>query len=98
AAAEEWRKRFSQRQDPTDIPEASVAAANLTEGKISAAKLLVVLKLASSNNEARRLIQGGGVTIGPDREKVADVNATVAVVSGLIVRVGNRKVVRVRVE
>jgi tyrosyl-tRNA synthetase len=98
AAAEEWRKRFSQRQDPTDIPEAIVPAASLTEGKMPVAKLLVVLKLASSNNEARRLIKGGGVTIGPEREKIIDVNATIAVTSGLIVRVSNRKVVRVRVE
>jgi len=98
AAAEEWRKRFSQRQDPTDIAEVSLPAVNLTEGKMPVAKLLVALKLAASNNEARRLIQGGGVTIGPEREKITDVNATVAVTSGLIVRVGNRKVVRVRVE
>jgi tyrosyl-tRNA synthetase len=98
AAAEEWRKRFSQRQDPTEIPEESVPAASLTDGKMPVPKLLVALKLATSNNEARRSIQGGGVTIGPDREKITDVNATVAVTSGLIVRVGNRKVVRVRVE
>ncbi len=98
AAAEEWRKRFSQKQDPTDIPEAVVPAASLTDGKIAVSKLLVALKLAPSNNEARRLIQGGGVTLGPDREKVTDVNAVVLVTSGLIVRVGNRKVVRVRLQ
>ncbi|MGH7171607.1 MAG: tyrosine--tRNA ligase [Gemmataceae bacterium] len=98
ASAEEWRKRFSQRQDPTEIPEESVPAGNLTAGKMPVAKLLVALKLAASNNEARRLIQGGGVTIGPHREKITDVNATVAITSGLIVRVGNRKVVRVLVE
>jgi tyrosyl-tRNA synthetase len=98
AAAEEWRKRFSQRQDPTDIPEAVVPAANVTEGKMSVAKLLAALGLAASNKEARRLIEGGGVTLGPERTKVTDVNATVEVTSGLIVRVGNRKVVRVRVE
>ncbi len=97
AAAEEWRKRFSQRQDPTDIPEENVPAASLTDGKMPVAKLLVTLKLAASNNEARRLIQGGGVTIGPQREKITDVNAAIAVVSGLIVRVGNRKVVRILV-
>jgi tyrosyl-tRNA synthetase len=98
AAAEEWRKRFSQRQDPSDIPEESVPAAGLLDGKMPVTKLLVALKLAASNNEARRLIQGGGVTIGPDRERIADVNAVATVASGLIVRVGNRKVVRVRVE
>jgi tyrosyl-tRNA synthetase len=98
AAAEEWRKRFSQRQDPTDIPEQVVPTAGLTEGKMSVAKLLVALGLAASNKEARRLIEGGGVTIGLERAKVTDVNAAVEVTSGLIVRVGNRKVVRVRVE
>jgi tyrosyl-tRNA synthetase len=98
AAAEEWRKRFSQRQDPTDIPEVIVPSASLTDGKISVAKLLVALGLAASNKEAWRLIEGGGVTIGPERTKVTDDNATVEVTSGLIVRVGNRKVVRVRVE
>jgi tyrosyl-tRNA synthetase len=98
AAAEEWRKRFSQRQDPTDIPEEGVAKASLVEGKLPVAKLLVSLKLAASNNEARRLIQGGGVTIGPEREKITDVNATVTVATGLIVRVGNRKVVRIRLD
>jgi tyrosyl-tRNA synthetase len=96
AAAEEWRKRFSQKQDPTEIPEERIAVASLTDGKMPMAKLLVALKLATSNNEARRLIQGGGVTIGPDREKINDVNGVIAVADGLIVRVGNRKVVRVR--
>jgi tyrosyl-tRNA synthetase len=101
AAAEalaEWIKRNTNKQDPTEIPEVSLPAASLTDGKMPVFKLLVALKLAPSNNEARRLIQGGGVTIGPDREKVTDVNAMVAVVSGLIVRIGNRKVVRVRLE
>lgn len=97
-AMEEWIKRNTKREDPSEIPEVSISTAQLTDGKLAVSKLLVALKLAPSNNEARRLIQGGGVTLGPQREKVTDVNATAAVVSGLIVRVGNRKVVRVRVE
>jgi tyrosyl-tRNA synthetase len=98
-AAEEWRKRISNKQDPTDIAERSVPSASLTDGKLSVAKLLVALKLATSNNEARRLIQGGGVTIGPDREKVSDPNLAIALTPGLIVRVGgSRHVVRVRID
>jgi tyrosyl-tRNA synthetase len=95
-AQKEWEKRFSNRQDPTDIPDVSVSAASLADGKMPVPKLLVALGLASSNNEARRLIQGGGVTLGPDREKVTDPNLLVAVTSGLLVRVGNRKIARVR--
>jgi len=97
AAAEEWRKRFSRKQDPTEIPEASLPAANLTDGKMPVSKLLVALGLAKSNNDARRLIQGGGVTIGPDRERITDPNLSIEVTAGLIVRVGgSRRPVRVR--
>jgi tyrosyl-tRNA synthetase len=96
AAETEWVSRFSNKNDPTDIPEGEVPAASLTDAKLPATKLLVALKLAASNNEARRLIQGGGVTTGPDRHKVADPNALIAVTPGLIVRVGNRRVVRVK--
>lgn len=97
-AMAEWIKRNTKREDPSEIPEATLSKVHFTDGKMPVSKLLVALKLAPSNNEARRLIQGGGVTLGPEREKVTDVNAVLAVASGLIVRVGNRKVVRVRVE
>ena len=96
AAQAEWERRFSQRQDPTDIPEVEVPAGSLSDGKLPACKLLVALGLASSNNEARRLVQGGGVTLGEGRDKIADGNAALAVQTGLIVRVGSRRVVRVR--
>jgi hypothetical protein len=52
---------------------------------------------AASNNEACRLVQGGGVTVGPERTKLADGNAAIEAVSGLLLRVGSRKIVRVRV-
>jgi len=97
AAEVEWVKRNTEKQDPTDIPEAPIAAAKLTDGNLLIGKLLVEAGLAKSNSEGRRLVEGGGVTIGPDRTKVADPMANVAVTDGLILRVGNRKVVRLRV-
>jgi tyrosyl-tRNA synthetase len=95
AAAAEWERRFSQRQDPTDIEEGALPAAELADGKLPAFKLVALL-FGESNNAARRLIQGGGVTVGPDRAKVADPNQLIAVTPGLIVRVGSRRVKRVR--
>ena len=95
-ARAEWERRFSSRQDPTDIPEVVIPAAEVTDGRIWICKLLVLAGLAKSNNEARRAVEGGGVTIGPDREKATDPKANVSVPDGLIVRVGNRRVVRVR--
>jgi len=94
-ARKAWEERFSERKDPVDIPAVSLPRANLVDGGLPAGKLIVALKLASSGNEARRLIQQGGVTIGPDRRKVEDPNGVVPIETGLIVRVGSRKIVRV---
>jgi tyrosyl-tRNA synthetase len=96
AAAAEWRKRFSSRQDPTDIPEKQIAASELTDGKIWICKLLVLLGLATSNNEARRFVEGGGVNYGPDKTKVTDSKANISLTDGLIVRVGSKKIAKVR--
>jgi tyrosyl-tRNA synthetase len=95
-AAAEWERRFSQRQDPSDIPEKVIPASELVDGKMWTVKLLVLLELAKSNNEARRSVEAGAITIGPEREKATDPKANVLVTDGLIVRSGNRKVVRVR--
>jgi tyrosyl-tRNA synthetase len=94
----EWNKRFSQRQDPSEIPEKPIARTELTDGKIALAKLLVLLGLAKSNNDARRLIQGGGVTLGLDKSKASDPAENVEVTDGLIVRVGSKRVVKVRLK
>jgi tyrosyl-tRNA synthetase len=96
SAQADWEKRVSGGHDPDAIPEVRVAPSDLADGKAGICKLLVALALAKSNNEGRRLVEGGGVTIGSEREKMTDPKATVAVVDGLIVRVGNRKIVKVR--
>jgi tyrosyl-tRNA synthetase len=95
-AQQEWERRFSQNQDPQEIPEQDLLRGELQDGQIAAFKLLKSLDLAPSNAEARRLIQGGGMTIGPERTRIEDPNSKVAVTSGLVVRVGKRKIVRVR--
>jgi tyrosyl-tRNA synthetase len=96
AAATEWKKRNSERQDPSEVPEVTISSSELADGKIPAFRLLVLAGLVKSNNEARRTIAGNGMTIGPERETVTDANALLTVSTGLIVRVGNRRVVRIR--
>ena len=96
AARLEWEKRFSGKQDPTEIPEVRIAACDLKNGKLWICKLLVTGKLATSTSEAGRLVQQGGVTVGPDRIKITDSKAELEVVDGLLVRVGSRKIVRIR--
>jgi tyrosyl-tRNA synthetase len=92
----EWRRRFSCRQDPSDIPEVTIPSAELADGKLWVCKLLTLAGLAKSNNEARRHVQGGAVTVGSERTKISDPTAQFSVTDGLVVRVGNRQVRRVR--
>jgi tyrosyl-tRNA synthetase len=98
-AQTEWVKQHSQKQDPDEIPEKLIARNELVEGRLGICKLLVALEMAKSNNEARRLLgPNSGVTIGPDREKITDPNAILPVSDGLVVRVGSKRIVRVRLK
>lgn len=83
SASAEFARIFSQSQVPSDIPIVSLA-----EGELALPALLVQCKLASSNGEAKRLIEQGAVRI--DDERIADPRARVAVRSGMIVRAGKR--------
>ena len=96
AAAEGFRKR-AKGVDPDEIPEVAVSLPG--EGSprsTSLPHLLVALGFESSTSNARRTIEQGGVTVGPDRQVVKDPKAPVEVADGLIVRVGKHKIARVR--
>jgi len=97
AAAAEWDRRFSRREDPTEMEDKIVPLADTHAGRIGICKLLVLLGFAKSNNEARRYVQESAVTTGPERQKVTDPLSELAIsADGVIVRVGKRKVARVR--
>jgi tyrosyl-tRNA synthetase len=96
AAEQEWARRFSQRLDPTDIAEAPLSGDQLQDGEIAIGDLLVALKLASSKKDARRHVEAGAVTTGPDKTKITDPFAKVRVADGQIFRIGSRRVVKVK--
>lgn len=80
--------KFQKREIPEDIPELS-----LTAGAVLVS-LMIEQQLAPSKNEARRLIQGGGVKL--DGQKVSDVEAVLSYPSGasVVLQVGKRKFLR----
>jgi tyrosyl-tRNA synthetase len=90
-----WEKQFSQKQDPDSIPEVLIPADAATNG-MGLLKLLVAVGFCKSNNEARQKVTEGAVSIGPDRTKLTDPKATVALEDGLIVRLGSKKIAKVR--
>jgi len=94
-AQAEFERVFSQREIPEDMPDAVVPASELEDGKIKAAKLLTVTKMAPSGGEARRLVQQGAVTI--DGEKITDPLAAITPTDGAVLRVGKLKFARLKV-
>jgi tyrosyl-tRNA synthetase len=99
ATLADWNKQFGGggKQDPDNMDEVPIRAAKLIAGAMLAVDLIVESKLCASKGEARRKIEEGAFNYGPDRTKVADVKASVAVADGLVVRLG-RKVLRVRLQ
>jgi tyrosyl-tRNA synthetase len=97
-AADLFRRRAAG-EDPEVIPDVVLDADKLDqEGRLSAPILLKELYLESSTSNARRVIEQGGfsVSLAGRRQTITDVKALVFVSDGLIVRVGKRKIARVR--
>ncbi len=85
----EFVRVFQQRQLPTDMPTVTLSAPT------PVVDVLVSAGLAASKSEARRLVAQGGVEIGGER--VADAQAVVPAIDGLVLQVGKRRFVRVKV-
>ncbi|MCD6350586.1 MAG: tyrosine--tRNA ligase [Armatimonadetes bacterium] len=96
AAEEEFRRVFSQRQLPSEMPEVVLGAEDLEHGAIWIVRLVTKAGFASSNSEARRLVQQGGVRIND--EPITDDKAQVTPKTGDILRVGRRRFARLVVE
>ncbi len=92
----EWDKQFSKGGDPDHIDEVTIPAADLTDGALTAQKLVVAAGLAKSGGEARKKVEEGAFNYGPDKTKPAEWKTPVPVTDGLVLRLG-RKVVRVKV-
>ena len=90
AAEEEFDRMFKGRGEPDVIREFTLAVDTPTVGVI---RLLTETRLASSNSEARRLIEQGGVTI--DGNRITDPNAAIRLNRWVTVRVGKRNFLKV---
>jgi tyrosyl-tRNA synthetase len=95
AADAEFRRIFSRGEIPSDIEERVFPAALEPTALV---KLLVAAELCPSNNDARRMIAQGAVTI--DDERVDDPKATVdgSARRSYIVKVGKRRFAKITFE
>ncbi len=86
-ARERWDRVVVNKETPEDIPEFAVPAAEIKDGKLGLARLLVLVGFASSNSDGRRLIEQGGLTV--DGEKASDPGAF-APRTGQVLRAGKK--------
>ena len=85
AAAKEFTKVFSRREQPSDIPELALQDSD----PVDVIDLLVASKLAATKNEARRLLKQGGVKL--NGKPVTNPSLPRAEASGAILQVGPRR-------
>jgi tyrosyl-tRNA synthetase len=89
-AREEFEKVFSKNILPDDMPVVEIAWEGAT---MKLVKVMGLAKVASSNSEAKRLIQQGGVEV--DQKQVKDVDAELPSSNAFILRVGKKRFVKV---
>jgi len=92
AAREEFERIFSQKQLPDEMPvvkASELKALDIDSQKIYLVHLMTKNQLAKSNSEARKLIEGGGVSI--DGEKISDIDYEFALDREMILKVGKRR-------
>ena len=94
-AEEAFDRVFKQHDIPEDLPEVSLPAELVREGRIWLPKALVAAGLASSNAEARRAVEQGGVRL--DGEPLTDPDAELAVdtLVGAVLQLGRRRFARI---
>lgn len=93
-ARERFDRVFREKERPDDIPEIVLPAEAVKEGKVWLPRLLVALKLAASNGEARRLIEQGGLRVNGGVIGEADREFTPEELKGAVLQVGKRRFVR----
>jgi tyrosyl-tRNA synthetase len=91
----EFEKVFSSGELPTDIPVCNIPTDIMKDGKIWAPKLLTFTGTASSNSDARRLIEQGAVSI--DGERISDAGSDITIADGQVLRVGKLKFVKLQI-
>lgn len=87
-AQTEFDNIFINKGLPDEIEEFRVGI----NQEINILDLIVLVNFAPSKGEARRLVTQGGVSI--DGEKISDVQYQVKIISGMILKVGKRKFIK----
>ncbi len=92
AAEENFNAVFRDKQMPDEIAEFETSRA-----KYPILELLVDAELAPSKNEAKRLVEGGAVTINSET-KVGDWRQEIQLENDMVIQCGKRKFVKIKLK
>ncbi len=93
AAQKEFENVFSKKELPEEMKDIVIDTSLLKDGKIWIIRLLEASGFVKSRQEARRLIEQGGVRL--DNEKVTDSKVDIEIKTGMVLRVGKLKFGRI---
>jgi tyrosyl-tRNA synthetase len=85
---------FREKERPDVLPESSLPAEAIRNGMVWLPRLLTGLGLASSNGEARRLVEQGGVRLDGTVLEDPEAEFDPATLGGAVLQVGKRKFLR----
>jgi len=99
-ARQSFDRVFRDHELPKVMPEVVVPQDELSDGRIWIVRLLRLAECAGTNGEARRLVEQGGVRLGPPEslETVPDATLDVEVADGSVLNVGKRRFLRLVVQ
>lgn len=89
-AEQEFEKIFKEKQFPSKMTEIKI-----TESKLDILDLLMKTNLISSKNEAKRLVEQGGIKI--NEEVINDWKQKVDIKKNVIIQVGKKKFVKIKI-
>jgi tyrosyl-tRNA synthetase len=94
AARARFDRVFKDKDDPEDIVTVTMPPEVVQDGKVWVPRLLTALGLTTSNGEARRAMEQGGVRLRGEllRDPGAEIDA--ASLIGAVLQVGKRKFVK----
>lgn len=92
AAEEHFNRLFRDHAAPSDLEEHHLSSAEQT---VFVPALMVEVGFASSNGEARRLIDGGGVRLDGEAIAAKTYELDRALLIGTVLQVGKRKFIRI---
>lgn len=94
-AEKAFNKVFRDKEMPADMP-----VFQTDKQKYIILDLLCDTKLAISKNEAKRLVEGGGVEVikGEEKVRIGDWRTELKLENGTVIKVGNRRFVKIKIK